>query len=73
MRALGADPRVVPTRDVYDALQQGDIDGMEATYSIINGFKYYEHMKYISDTNHGMRAHDSISVFLTDGHAQICG
>jgi TRAP-type transport system periplasmic protein len=51
-RALGADPRVVPTGDVYEALQQGDIDGMEATYSIINGFKYYEHLKYISDTNH---------------------
>jgi tripartite ATP-independent transporter DctP family solute receptor len=51
-RALGADPRVLPTGDVYNALQQGDIDGMEATYSIINGFKYYEHMKYISDTNH---------------------
>jgi TRAP-type C4-dicarboxylate transport system substrate-binding protein len=33
-------------------LQQGDIDGMESTYSIINGFNYFEHMKYISDTNH---------------------
>jgi tripartite ATP-independent transporter DctP family solute receptor len=51
-RALGADPRVIPTREVYGALQRGDIDGMEATYSIINGFKYYEQMKYISDTNH---------------------
>jgi TRAP-type transport system periplasmic protein len=51
-RALGADPRVVPTGDVYDALRQGDIDGTEQTYSIINGFKYYEQMKYISDTNH---------------------
>jgi tripartite ATP-independent transporter DctP family solute receptor len=51
-RALGADPRVIPTREVYAALQQGDIDGMEATYSIIAGFKYYEQMKYISNTNH---------------------
>jgi tripartite ATP-independent transporter DctP family solute receptor len=51
-RALGADPRVIPTGDVYRALQQGDIDGMEATYSIIDGFKYYEQTKYISDTNH---------------------
>jgi TRAP-type C4-dicarboxylate transport system substrate-binding protein len=33
-------------------LQQTDIDGMEATYSIINGYKFYEQMKYISDTNH---------------------
>jgi TRAP-type transport system periplasmic protein len=51
-RALGADPRVIPTREVYAALQQGDIDGIEATYSIISGFKYYEQMKYISNTNH---------------------
>jgi TRAP-type C4-dicarboxylate transport system substrate-binding protein len=51
-RALGADPRVIPTGDVYRALQQGDIDGMEATYSIIDGFKYYEQTKYVSDTNH---------------------
>jgi tripartite ATP-independent transporter DctP family solute receptor len=51
-RALGANPMVIPTREVYGALQQRDIDGMEATYSIINGYKYYEQMKYISDTNH---------------------
>jgi tripartite ATP-independent transporter DctP family solute receptor len=51
-RALGADPRVIPTKEVYAALQQGDIDGMEATYSIINGFKFYEQLKYVSDTNH---------------------
>jgi tripartite ATP-independent transporter DctP family solute receptor len=51
-RALGANPMVIPTKEVYGALQQTDIDGMEATYSIINGYKFYEQMKYISDTNH---------------------
>ncbi len=51
-RALGATPMVVDTRDNYMALQNGDVDAMDVPCSIVNAFKYYEHLKYISDTNH---------------------
>jgi tripartite ATP-independent transporter DctP family solute receptor len=51
-RALGTTPIVVDTRDNYMALQNGDIDSMDVPCSIVDAFKYYEHLKYISDTNH---------------------
>jgi tripartite ATP-independent transporter DctP family solute receptor len=51
-RALGATPMRVPTNEIYNLLRQGDLDGVEVSYSIMNGYKYYENMKYVSDTNH---------------------
>ncbi len=51
-RALGATPVRIPTKEVYNALLQGDIDGVEVPYSIISSYKYYEHLKYVGDTKH---------------------
>jgi TRAP-type transport system periplasmic protein len=51
-RALGATPMRLPTAEINDALRQGDIDGMEVSYSVMYGAKHYEGTKYISDTNH---------------------
>jgi TRAP-type transport system periplasmic protein len=51
-RALGATPMVIPVRDVNGALKQGDLDGIEVSYSIMLGHKFYENTKYVSDTNH---------------------
>jgi tripartite ATP-independent transporter DctP family solute receptor len=51
-RALGATPLKLPTREINDALRQGDIDGVEVPYTIIAGYKYYENLKYVSDSNH---------------------
>jgi tripartite ATP-independent transporter DctP family solute receptor len=49
-RALGAAPMMIPTRDINNALQQGDIDGLEVSYTIMN--RYRENTRYVSDTNH---------------------
>lgn len=53
-RALGAIPLAVDPKDLYLAQQQGHIDAMEVPYSIVNAeeYKFYEHLKYISDTSH---------------------
>ena len=51
-RALGAVPRVINTTDIHMALQQGDIDALDITYSLVQGLRYYEEQKYVSDTNH---------------------
>jgi tripartite ATP-independent transporter DctP family solute receptor len=53
-RALGAIPLAVDPKDLYLAQQQGHIDAMEVPYSIVNSeeYKFYEHLKYISDTSH---------------------
>jgi TRAP-type transport system periplasmic protein len=49
-RALGAAPILIPTRDIDTALRQGDIDGVEASYTIMN--RYSQNLKYVSDTKH---------------------
>jgi tripartite ATP-independent transporter DctP family solute receptor len=53
-RALGATPMLISTKEVYTALRQGDIDGVEVPYSIMVGHKYYDNMKYVSDTAHSL-------------------
>ncbi len=53
-RALGTFPVAIDPKDLYLAQQQGHIDAMEVPYSIVDSedYKFYEHLKYISDTNH---------------------
>jgi TRAP-type transport system periplasmic protein len=51
-RALGASPVAMDVKDVYKALQQGDIDAEENPYEVIHGFEFYEVQKYLSDTGH---------------------
>jgi tripartite ATP-independent transporter DctP family solute receptor len=51
-RALGTTAVMVDSKDLYMALQQGDVDGFESPYSISNSFGFSDNQKYISDTNH---------------------
>jgi TRAP-type transport system periplasmic protein len=51
-RALGASPVAMDFKDVYKALQQGDIDAEENPYEVIHSYKLYEVQKYLSDTGH---------------------
>jgi tripartite ATP-independent transporter DctP family solute receptor len=52
LRALGASPVALDLKDLLPALQQGDIDGVENSYSVLYRYKLYEHEKYLSDTAH---------------------
>ena len=52
MKQLGANPVPMPWGEVYLAMKQGTVDGMESpTFSIVSG-KYTEVTKYISLTRH---------------------
>jgi tripartite ATP-independent transporter DctP family solute receptor len=51
-RALGANPVAMDIKDVYTALQKGDIDAEENPYEPIYSTKFYEVQKYLSDTGH---------------------
>jgi TRAP-type transport system periplasmic protein len=51
-RALGASPVAIDIKDVYTALQQGDVDAEENPYYPIYSNKFYEVQKYLSDTSH---------------------
>lgn len=53
MRALGANPQVLPFSEVYQALQTGVVDGGENTPSNIYTQKMHEVQKYVTLSDHG--------------------
>jgi tripartite ATP-independent transporter DctP family solute receptor len=48
LQALGAEADPLPLGEVYQALQNGTVDGMEANLGLIAGNKYYEVAKYVT-------------------------
>lgn len=54
IRSLGAAPVAMPFGDMYPALQQKAIDGVELVYNNIPGGRFYEVLKYANETRHIM-------------------
>ena len=54
IRALGAAPVAMAFGDMYPALQQKAIDGVELVYNNIPGARFYEVLKYAVETGHIM-------------------
>ena len=54
IRALGAAPVALPFGEMYPALQQQAIDGVELVYNNIPGARFYEVLKYADETGHIM-------------------
>jgi len=54
IRALGAEPVAMAFGDMYPALQQKAIDGVELVYNNIPGGRFYEVLKYANETSHIM-------------------
>ncbi len=50
--AFGAQPVTTSANQIYDALKTGRVDAQENPLAIIEGFKLYELVKYVSMTNH---------------------
>ena len=53
MRQLGATGLKLPFSEVYNALEQGVVDGQENTASNIYSKKFHEVQKYMTISNHG--------------------
>jgi tripartite ATP-independent transporter DctP family solute receptor len=51
-QAIGATPTPIPWPEVYNAMKQGIVDGMETTPTGFVGAKIYEVSKYVMLTNH---------------------
>jgi tripartite ATP-independent transporter DctP family solute receptor len=51
-RTLGAEPIVINSIDIYSALKSGKADAQENPLALVEGFKLYEVVKYVSMTNH---------------------
>jgi tripartite ATP-independent transporter DctP family solute receptor len=54
IRALGAAPTAMAFGEMYPALQQQAIDGVELVYNNIPGGRFYEVLKYANETKHIM-------------------
>ncbi|MCF6369108.1 C4-dicarboxylate TRAP transporter substrate-binding protein [Rhizobium halophilum] len=54
IRAIGAAPTAMAFGDMYPALQQQAIDGVELVYANIPGGRFYEVLKYANETKHIM-------------------
>jgi len=54
IRALGAAPVALAFGEMYPALQQRAIDGVELVYNNIPAGRFYEVLKYVSETRHIM-------------------
>ena len=52
LRAFGAEPVSITIDGVYDALKSGKVHGQENPLAIVELFRLYEVVKYISMTNH---------------------
>jgi tripartite ATP-independent transporter DctP family solute receptor len=51
-RAFGAEPVTTSANQIYGALQSGKVEAQENPLGILQGFKLYELVKYVSLTNH---------------------
>ena len=51
-KALGAEPVIINADGIYDSLKTGKVDAQENPLAIVDLFKIYEVLKYISMTNH---------------------
>lgn len=54
VRSLGAAPVAMAFGEMYPGLQQKAIDGVELVYNNIPGPRFYEVLKYVSETGHIM-------------------
>lgn len=51
-KAFGAEPITTTANAIYPALQSGRVEAQENPLAILEGFKLYELVKYVSLTNH---------------------
>jgi tripartite ATP-independent transporter DctP family solute receptor len=48
LQALGANPTTLPAQDIFQAMQNHTVDGMEANLGLIQTYKLYEVAKYVT-------------------------
>ncbi len=50
--AFGAQPITTPANQIYEALKSGRVEAQENPLAILDGYKLYDMIKYVSMTNH---------------------
>jgi tripartite ATP-independent transporter DctP family solute receptor len=52
MKAFGAEPVTIPASGILPGLRDGTVGGQENPLAVVEGFKLYEVLKFVSMTNH---------------------
>lgn len=60
VKALGGNPTPIPWTEVYTALQQRVVDGMENPPGLFYSMRFYEQQKYLTITRHLYSVHTAI-------------
>jgi len=63
--AFGAQPVTTPANQIYDTLKSGKAEAQENPLAILQGFKLYEVVKYVSMTNHMWSGYNLMANFAT--------
>src|ERR1700720_3791685 len=63
--AFGAQPVTTSANQIYDALKTGKVDAQENPLAILQGFKLYELVKYVSLTNHMWSGFNAMANLMT--------
>lgn len=63
-RAIGANPVPMAWSDVFTAVQQGTVDGLEIPLAVIYANKYPEVTKYLSLTRH---SYNALALLMSEG------
>jgi tripartite ATP-independent transporter DctP family solute receptor len=64
-QAFGAQPLTTPANAIYDTLKSGRADAQENPLAILEGFKLYEVLKYVSMTNHMWSGYNQMAHLAT--------
>ena len=63
--AFGAQPITTPANQIYDALKSGKVEAQENPLAILDGYKLYDMIKYVSMTNHMWSGFNLMAHFAT--------
>src|SRR5271165_214830 len=64
-QAFGAEPVTTPANLIYDAIKTGKVGAQENPLVILEGFKIYEVVKYVSMTNHSWSGFNQMAHLAT--------
>jgi tripartite ATP-independent transporter DctP family solute receptor len=64
-RAFGAEPVTTPANLIYDAIKTGKVGAQENPLAILEGFRIFEVVKYVSMTNHSWSGFNQMAHLAT--------
>lgn len=69
--ALGANPQPIPSGETYLALQNGVVDGVVMHLTSVDGWKWYEQLKYIASMTPAFESCPGVVGINTDSWAKL--